>query len=549
MRNCWRVKSSLTLKAFAASAMSTVALSPSAEARIAPMPCPLCRRKFNRCVGLPFLAALQRVPGRQTGAPPHRPAPAPAFRPAGARCLTELEITRQTLNYRAPGAGALRRSTLLKFTAVFAVLIAAPLFGQYAGPAILSRGESPSGMSAPQIDFRPFVGLSGVYDNGLAGVGLDSQGQLGNSATYGLQLTAGISGVHSWKHTKLGLDYQGSMTRYAKTTQFDASNHSLMLGVTHQLSKHIQLSLRESAGMFARSYGLSGLPQSVPFDPSLAYIPTTDYFDNRTIYLSSQADLTIQRSARLSFNLGGDQFLNRRKSSSLYGVTGAGARGDISYRVSSHSTIGVAYNYSRYSFNGVFSGTDNHSFSGTYASRLTRTIEFTLMAGALRSETKFVQTVPVDPAIAILIGRIASGVIVHSIDYMPNISARLSRTFSRGVAYFSGGRSVTPGNGLFLTSSATTLGAGYSYNGIRRWSINSNLGYNRSRSLGNVIGEYSSTSGTISASRTLGRSLNLVGSVSARSYGSNDFSAYKRLIYTAQIGLGFTPGDIPMRLW
>src|ERR1035437_10553014 len=33
---------------------------------------------------------------------------------------------------------------------------AMPLFAQYAGPAILSRGEAPSALAQPQIDFRPF---------------------------------------------------------------------------------------------------------------------------------------------------------------------------------------------------------------------------------------------------------------------------------------------------------------------------------------------------------------------------------------------------------
>src|SRR5579871_6178251 len=95
--------------------------------------------------------------------------------------------------------------------------VALPAFAQYAGPAILSRGEAPAAMSAPEIKFRPFVELTGIYSTGLAGVATDAQGNVANVDSAGIELTFGVSGTHSWKHTKLGLDYRGSLDHY--TTQ------------------------------------------------------------------------------------------------------------------------------------------------------------------------------------------------------------------------------------------------------------------------------------------------------------------------------------------
>jgi len=184
-------------------------------------------------------------------------------------------------------------------------------------------------MSLPQIDFRPFVEFDWVYDTGLTGVGVNSQGQLGNQASNGLEFIGGISGVHSWKHTKIGLDYRGSIRHYTQSTYYDSTDQSLMLGIVHQFSRHATLTLSESAGMFSRNFGLPGLPQTVPFDPSTTNVPTTDFFDNRTIYLSTQANLIIQKTARLSFSLGGDAFLTRRRSTALYGNVGATAHGDV----------------------------------------------------------------------------------------------------------------------------------------------------------------------------------------------------------------------------
>ena len=404
-------------------------------------------------------------------------------------------------------------------------------------------------MASPQIDFRPFVELDGVYDTGLAGVAVNAQGQLGNEASAGLELTGGISGVHSWKHTKIGLDYRGSIRRYLHTTSYDSTDQSLMLGISQQISRHVALALNESAGLFSRNFGISGLAQTVPFDPSTTYAPTTDFFDNRTEYLSTQANLIFQKTARLSFSLGGDGFLVRRSSSALYGVTGATAHADVQYRVTRRTTIGANYSFTHFDFIGVLSSTDMHTVSGVYSVRLGRWLEFSASGGLARAETRFIQNVPIDPAIAALIGTPEGTQVLDRIDHFVTGSGRLSRTFPKGVAYISGGRGITPGNGLFLTSITDTVMAGYSYTGLRRWSFGVSGGYDRAESIGNVLGTYGGASGTLSASRQIVRNVHGVVSFGARKYTSVDFGLYNRLIYDVRVGIGYSPGDVPLRIW
>ena len=404
-------------------------------------------------------------------------------------------------------------------------------------------------MATPQISFRPYIEFTGNYTTGLAGAGVNAQGEIGSLASFGMNVTGGISGVHSWRHTKIGVDYQGSVYHYTKATYFDSTNQSIMLGITHEFTRHTTLTLRESAGIFSRDYGLLGLPQTVLFDPSSAYIPKTDFFDNRTLYLSTQADFTIQKTARLSFNIGGDGFLNRRRSSALYGVTGAGARGDTQYRVSRRTTIGVQYSFTHFDFNGIFSGSDMHGVAASFGMQLTRSLELTGYAGAMRLETKFIQSVPLDPAIAALLGITQGTAVAHSITYTPNASVRLSQTYHRGVAYLSGGRTVTPGNGLFLTSEATSAMAGYTYTGLRRWSFNSQFEYANSKSISNIVGKYTNTSGSLMLTRQITRATHALVNFNARKYTSGSFSKYNRVVYEARVGIGFTPGDIPLRVW
>ncbi len=427
--------------------------------------------------------------------------------------------------------------------------LAAPMFGQYAGPAILTRGEAPAAMSAPDIYFRPFVEFTGIYDTGLAAVAVKPNGELANSSAFGLMLAWGLSGTHSWRHTKVGLDYRGSLSHYFRTTSYDGIDQSLLLGVSHQLSRRATLSVRTSAGVFTRDFGLISMPQTVPFDPSTTNVPTTDYFDNRTIYLTTQADLSIQKTARLSFDLGGGAFTTRRRSPSLYGTIGESAHGDVIYRVSRQSSIGFDYSYAHYDFTRIFGGTDYHAVQLVYARRLTRFWEFSGAAGAGRVETQFEEAVPIAPAIAALLGITQSTEIVHDVRWGPSYMGRLSRAFREGVGFVGVGRTITPGNGLFLTSAATTAFVGYNYTGLRRWSFAAELAYIRSKSIANVRGVYNSESGNLTASRQIIRSIHFVAGYAVRRYDSTDFARYRRIVHSARIGFGWSPGDVPLRIW
>jgi len=117
------------------------------------------------------------------------------------------------------------------------------------------------------------------------------------------------------------------------------------------------------------------------------------------------------------------------------------------------------------------------------------------------------------------------------------------------VLYASGGHSITPGNGLFLTSTSTNISGGYGYTGLKRWSINTNASYSRSNSVGNVLGEYAGYTFSANASRQILPATHLVFGFNARSYQSADFKNYNRWSYGLHMGVGFAPGDVPIRLW
>ncbi len=420
---------------------------------------------------------------------------------------------------------------------------------EYGGPAILSRGQAPAALSTPVVDFRPYVGLYETYSSGLANVTVDNQGGLANTSSFGGALSWGVSGAHSWRHTKLGLDYSGSMAHYLKKTAFDSISESFLLGLEHQLKRHMMITWRNSMGIASRAHGEHTLTSTLPFDPASTYTPTTDFFDNRTMYASSQFDFIYQKSARLSFDLGGDGFVTRRRSQALYGVLGGAGRGDVEYRWSRQTTIGAQFSYTHYDFTKIFGGTDFYGVALNYNRRLTKQTEFSIYGGFYHVESKFVEEVPVDPAIAALLGISTATRVAHNINYVPNASARLSRAFSKGVAYLSAGRTITPGNGLFLTSIATGVTGGYNYNGFRRWTVALQGSYQDAQSIGNIRGKYATTGGLVSFSRALGKMVHLSFDWSLQDYSSPTYSKYNRLVQTAAFGVAFAPGDVPLHIW
>jgi hypothetical protein len=211
--------------------------------------------------------------------------------------------------------------------------------------------------------------------------------------------------------------------------------------------------------------------------------------------------------------------------------------------------VGAVYQFQHIVFTRVFGGTDFHAAAISYSVALSRRMEFSGFGGALRAESKFIESVPIDPAIAALLGITSSAQVAHSIQWSPYFEARLSRTFADGVAYLSAGHTISPGNGLFLTSERTSVLAGYSYTGLRRWSFSANAGYNRSNSVALVEGRYSDVSGALTASRQIARALHVIFNYTVREYQSGDFHNYNRAIHSVSLGIGFTPGDVPLRVW
>jgi hypothetical protein len=396
------------------------------------------------------------------------------------------------------------------------------------------------------VSFRPYVGVSAIYDTSFTGVVTDSAGHLQNLDSIGVQATAGVYGLHNFKHSILGLSYNGDYQHFAHNSYADGINQMLSLQFRHQWSRRLSFSLTEVAGTYTRNYLYStggGL-----LDPQALDLPTNDLFDNRVIYAETTGGLTYRASARLSFHMSGSGYLVRRRSSSLFGVTGYNAAADAAYRPTRFITIAATYGFQHFDFTKAFGASDIHMVALGLSARLSRTLELGVEGGGARVETLFFTTVPIDPVIAAITGQTVAVRAAYNVRYVPTGRIRLTKQMQHATAELSYDRSISAGNGVFLTSRSEGVTATFSYRGVRHWNFGANAGYYHLGALAQPIGNYVGYQYGAGFTRDLGGGLQLVFRADARRAATN-YKTFNRNGVGLNLGFIWSPGDVPLALW
>jgi hypothetical protein len=416
---------------------------------------------------------------------------------------------------------------------------------EYGGPAILSRGQTPGSQSEAPIAFRPYVGINGVYDSGVVPVSVTSTGAIPFTDEEGVELSLGAYLNHAWKRTTLGLNYTGDFRHYTIGT-YDGTDQLLALILKHQPSKHVEFTLRNQAGTYSWNFLQ---PNSLGLiDSNYLQTPQNDLFYNPVFYVSTAGDLTYQMTSRLSFNLGGEGDLIRHRASALYGVTSSSARGDVEYRATRHTTIGLDYHFNHYDFTGEFGSSNINSVGVNVSRQLTRHMQLSARIGGARVQTSSLAEVPIDPAVAALIGETVGIQAAYHLNYAPDASVRLINDFQRGQFTASYTNGVTPGNGVYLTSRIQSGEATYHYTGIRYWNFGVNGVYSRLSALAQTLAAFDTYGGGVGVTRELGKGLHAVARLDVRRYNIGD-NFYLHTEYRATFGFTFSPGEVPLALW
>jgi hypothetical protein len=434
----------------------------------------------------------------------------------------------------------------LPLAAALAVAPALAQIGEYAGPSILSRGGGGGVAPVSAIAIRPYINLSGIYTSGLLTGGVRPDGTVDSENAYGAEAAVGLYGYRGWKRTVLGVNYRGDYRRYSKRSPYDGTNQFFTLGLTHNPSKHLSITLREGAGTFTQNFAYGGTFGF--YDPAFAHIPQDELVDSRTNYATTMADVTYLKSARLSFNFGATGFVVRRQRSSLYSVVGATARTDAAYRLSRRSTVAVDYFFTHYGYSRAFGTGDIHSVAADYSVQLTRWWQAGFRAGVMGVESLYLGVVNVDPLVSAITGQTHGVRAAYNRVIQPTYSAQLTRQLRRATAAISYTHGANPGNGVYLASRQNSASASFTYTGMRRWSLFSSFTYSDMQSLGQQIGRYESVGGSFGATRSISqRNLYLTARADVRRTLVEQ--GFSKTYSSFSVGLAYSPGDIPLRLW
>lgn len=425
--------------------------------------------------------------------------------------------------------------------------------GEYQGPTILDRAGPSVGQRGGQaVDFRPYGDIEGVYDSGLVGVVPAANGQYGVGAE-GILAGFGLMGNRNWEHDSLSVDYRGTYTYYQPNVGFNGLSQYLGLNYTHHFSERLKLNLRENGGITRYAFGeLTYLPLQ---NSDLVGVPANQLFDVPTYFSQTGVDLTYNFTRRLSLDVGGDGFIisygntgNAANQLALIGVAGGTGRANLAYRLTKRQTVSVGYGFNHYSYTNAFGNVQFQSVGLGYAVAISKTWQLATEIGGYRVQSLTLTQVPVDPAIAAIVGSEYATVVSRPVQFMPMYEAALTHTFAHSSLAFNYSKTIAPGNGAYLTSKTQSAGVNFSYLGSRRLATSLIAGYSDMSAIGQQIGLFRMEYAGCGLTYKLYDAVHLELRYDYRHFNTG-VANYLTNESRVSVGLAFSPGPTPLAVW
>ncbi len=423
------------------------------------------------------------------------------------------------------------------------------LVEEYSGPAVLSRSYS---VNRPLIlqnqSWTELLGVAGVYDTGVIRVS-NPDGSPGNSQLGGVEVKWSLTGTHYFRHDALAASYSGNYTQYSGPGGFSGANNSGTLDYTHVISRHVSLNLAESGEILSQNYILANpyLGSASVAGINISSSPSIQITDSGLKQFTSQADITWQKTARLSFDFGGAWFGISRDDPALLGMTGQQARADIAYRLTRKTTVGAYYSFSNYLYEHGVGNSDFSTVGLIYSHAFSRSLQVRLRGGVSNVHTLGQETVQIAAPIAALLGQSTGIIDSRATTLTSDISSQLIKDFRHGAtASIAFAHAVSPGNGIFQTSEQQSLGAGFTMPFNRRYALRLGFGRDMLVAINQSLGNYDSDYGRIAITRTFNQGVAWDFSAEFRHFDLADPSAVRNQL---RLVSGFTWGPGEGRLW
>ncbi|MEI9813791.1 MAG: hypothetical protein WDO18_14600 [Acidobacteriota bacterium] len=363
--------------------------------------------------------------------------------------------------------------------------------GPFSGPSILSSGSGGVGRRGGEdVDLRFYGGVNAVYDTGLVPFAVKSGELVQPGGIVGIEAGIGAYGSHRFRRSVIGLDYSGNFRHYADAPNYDGANQQFILGYTLQKGRRLLLDFVETAG--TQSFGTA-----IGTDPSGENTIDTNsiLFDNRTSYLQTGMTARYLLSNRTAVSVGGTGYTVRRQAHALVGVNGYSLQGGLQHQLTRKFVVGVTYQHIHYDFPKAFGESDINLFMGSLGYQFARSWMLRLSAGAFSSEVQGVENTTLDPTLAALLGVGSVQTTYYKTNILPVSQLAVTKAFRKSTIGAHYDRTVTPGNGVYLTSRQESYGMSYSHSAIGRLSLSFSAGATKLNSLGQNLQRYTQYSG------------------------------------------------------
>lgn len=427
---------------------------------------------------------------------------------------------------------------------------APPGQGGYTGPAVLSRAGSPLGQyTGKPIAFRFFAGATGDYFGDLSQPVTDAAGNLVTGDAYGATGRVGVYGVRNGPNSTLGVDYLGNYRMYfgGDNQRYDGIDQNLGVNYARQVSVRTAFELSARASTY--SYSGAGLSLASAGDPGGEPAPDlAEGFDNRVSRVTGQAGFSRSLTQRWVLTLGGGGSVVERRSEALLDTRNGMGLASVRYRVSQFTAVGPSYEFSYLDYPDNFESARVHNFLLSFEKQFGPRWKLEAGAGVYRADIDRVQSVPLDPILAAVIGRPTTLQPFFDKQWGPAVRATLSRTLSSGSFSIFYWRGIRSGTAFLATSESDSVGVRYSFNATSRLNIGLGANYYGVKAVSQGNARYDAYGGGAGLNYRLGKGFHITAAVSYNHQKLDD-STFGRDRVLASAGLMFSPGELPLSLF
>ena len=414
--------------------------------------------------------------------------------------------------------------------------------GGFGGPAILSRGTGAIGRSNGKNNgVRFFAGVGAQYSTGITTL-------LGRSDdVYGVYVSGSVSAGFTTNRSWGSTSWSGGSNFDRFNGGAFRGNHGLGLTYGRILSRRWTVHTSVVGRLNSRLMNNMGTNYSEDPMAEIAS-PLGELFDTGSYSGGGAIGTTAQISRRVAVSLSAGSTLQRFKSSPFIGSNSFTGGAGTFYTFTRRQGVGISYRASKFYFLGQYGESFVMSVSGHYSRQLSERWRVNISGGRYQVNSTRLVSTPVDPFIAAIIGQSTFQSIVDRIAGGFSGGVQFNGRFKRSGLSLGYGSSVTPGNGILLTSSTGQSSASYSFTGTKRWNYGLNGSYVKYHSLVVEARNYQAVYGGLGATYKFTEKLAIFMSA-GYSHSTSLGSSFKsdRMYFT--VGTGFSPGNLALPMF